>query len=149
MTSEAPKPPVFKEGDNVTDFLEKVREFEIQLKKTNYNLIVAFMNEWLVPYKIKLNSLLEFKNISQKKLEDNETHNKKMVKKHATKLKQKLKIQDDDDDLEDVDTDDIPDLEIIQFISSLLKKIGYSLTRRKVNEITYYSISNETKKYYK
>lgn len=142
------KAPTFKEGDSVTDFLEQISQYEIQRKKKNYNIILEFMNIWLVPYKFKMDSLLQFKNFKGTRIVANEKHNKKTVKTYATKIKAQLNITDNDDDyvFDEVDTDEVPELEIISLISRILHKIEYSINKKYVGESLYYSIVSKPRK---
>lgn len=140
-------PPVFVEGDSVTDFLIQIKEYELQRKKKNYNIILDFMNTWLIPYKYTMTSLLDFKNFKESIIIQNETHNKKTIKTSASKIKLLLNISDtDDDNFDNVDTDEVPELEIITFISRILHKIEYSIHRKYVGETLYYSIINKPRK---
>jgi hypothetical protein len=132
------EPPVYKDGDSVALFLLKMRDYSINLKKNNYNLIFNFVNSWLEPYNVKLRSLTDFKNFSEGKIKKFEKHNKRTVKNNY-KLFKELGIDPKYDS--DDDTEDVPEYEIIKFISKILKKIDYKLNKKVVGDEYIYWIS--------
>lgn len=140
------EPPVFQDGDSVTQFLVKVNDYATYLKEDDYNRILKFLNEWLVPYdndhphpEKKMTSLLEFKNFSEEIIKKHEPHNKRTVKRNSRLLK-KLNIKMNN--YEECDTEEVPDFLIIKFISKLLSKIEYSFLKIYKKDICYYTIIN-------
>jgi hypothetical protein len=132
--------PEFKDGDSIGQFAEKVRLYEVAVKRERYNIILGFLNEWLVPYKINLKSLLEFRGISESTIDKHTEHNKKTIKTNTVDIKKRLNIAESDLEFDDVDTDDIPESEILRFISVIVDKVGYHLYKYYYKESTYYSI---------
>jgi len=114
------------------------------LKEWN-NLLLSFVNEWLVPLKIKVKSLTEFKKISEKSLLENQKYNKDILRKYSSKLTEELNMQDDDIDVDsDEDSEDIKDKYIIYFVGKLLKTIDYNLIYKQFNKEAFYYIQKTT-----
>jgi hypothetical protein len=134
-------PPKFNDGDSVIDFMAQIKDYEIKRKKYCYNIILDFVNLWLVPYKIVLKSLLDFKNIRETVIMKDNKHNKRMIKKHSSIIKTQLDIKNAEP-FDDCDTDDVPEHEIIVFISLILKKIEYSISRRFVDDRICFTIND-------
>ena len=136
--SEIINPPIYDGKETINQYLDRIKEYEISLKRNKYNIILNFINQWVSPYKLKFKSLLEFKNIEMNSVLLDTKHNKKILKRNCLKICEKLYINSNID--EEIDTDDIPENEIIIFLRKILETIEYSLIKRKIDNKYYYTI---------
>jgi hypothetical protein len=129
-------------GGSVTKYFKSVEQYELNLLKDKYNIILDFINEWLnYPEKFKLKSLIGFKNIKEGILLKDLKHNRDILRKFSSNIIKKLEITFNIDD--DTDSDEIKDRYILYFIQRCLASIKFSLTVRKVDDINYYTIKNK------
>ena len=129
-------------GGSVTKYFKSVEQYELNLFKDKYNIILDFINEWLnYPEKFKLKSLIGFKNIKEGILLKDLKHNRDILRKFSSNIIKKLEITFNIDD--DTDSDEIKDRYILYFIQRCLASIKFSLTVRKVDDINYYTIKNK------
>ena len=129
-------------GGSVTKYFKSVEEYELNLKKDKYNIILNFINEWLnYPPKFQLKSLTGFKNIKESILLKDLKHNRDILRKYSKNIIKKLKITFNIDD--DTDSDEIKDRYILYFTQRCLASIKFSLIVRKVDDINYYTIKNK------
>lgn len=133
-------PPIFDRTgkETVTQYMRRVQEYEVQLRKDRYDVILNFVNIWGNENQLKFKSLLEFKKIPDDKVID-DVKNKKICKTHKANVCEQLNI-DNDTDLEETDTDDIPETEFITFMRKILKTINYSINKTTINKKGYYTI---------
>ena len=128
--------PTLNIGESNNSFVDRLNNYHYFLKQEKYNVLLNFINEWLLT---NFKSLSEFKKISSTTLLKDDKHNNKMLKTYSKKLSEmfKLKISVDEDTL----SDEIQNNYIIFILTKLLKNIGYSLISRKISDNLYYSIT--------
>ena len=128
------KPPLFdKYGtEKLVDYMKRVDKYnDVTIKKERYNMMLDFINKWLnYDKKYQLKSLKEFKNISESTLLHDLKHNRNILRKYGTQIKEKFKFKFNIDD--ETDSDDIKDRYILYFVSRALNSIGYTLQCREI-----------------
>jgi len=134
------KVPIYDGKEPLIRFLKKLEKFDLTIKQEKYDKILDFINKWLSIYKLSVDSLTDFKNISSKIVLSKEQSNKHLLKKYTQSLTNALNLVDDIDN--DTNTDEIAENEIIIFVSKLLKSIDYSLQSKIIDENIYYTIKN-------
>jgi hypothetical protein len=55
-------------NETINQYMERFRQFELQLLEEKYNLIFNFVKEWLSMYDIEIKCLTDFKKISSDKI---------------------------------------------------------------------------------
>jgi len=83
--------PVY-EGENMSEYLEKLEKFGSSTNKPKYNLILKFVQRWIRDQTIKIRSLEDFNNISQFGF-PSEEKSKEIMNKYAEDLCEKLDIE--------------------------------------------------------
>ncbi len=154
-------PPIFdKYGtESVVNYMKRVKKYnDVDIKREKYKMLLDFINKWLnYNKKYQLKSLREFRNIRESTLLYNLKHNRNMLRKYGTQIKEKLKFRFHIDD--DTDSDDIKDRYILYFTIRALNSIGYTLqcteiehrnnTKNKKKQIllvNYYTIKEKKRK---
>jgi len=126
---------------SITDYFDAINNFEVNLNKEKYSLILKFINFWLkFEGKNKFKSLLKFRNLSEKNLLYDLKHNRYALRKFSKQIKSKLNIKFNIDD--ETDSDEIKDKYILYFLSRCLVSIGYRLKCLNIDDKNYYSIVN-------
>jgi len=130
------KAPIYDTTESLTQYLRKVENFELQLKKEKYDFLLEFINKWLkLDDNIKLQSLCSFRNIYENKLLSDITHNNNILKMYSSKIKCILNIN-----IDDIDIENIKDKYIIYFIRKALTTINYKLKCKTIDNKKIYSI---------
>lgn len=140
--------PIFDGKETIPQFIKRTKEFELQLKKKKYDIILEFINALINPEN-KYTSLTEFYNVPKSKI----ISNKKIINQYSSKLAKKLNINileltcinsDDDQKYND-------DISIIIFLQRILNSIQYSLISKIIDNEIYYTIKsgpqNKSKNY--
>lgn len=109
-------------NETINQYMERFRQFELQLLEEKYNLILDFVKEWLSIYDIEIKCLTDFKKISSDKI-NNKKANNKILKKYKSNICKTFNIDEDDGDIEEEN--------IINFLKRALSKINYSLKYNK------------------
>lgn len=134
--------PIYDGKLCMTDYLDKVKEYEILIQKDKYNKILNFINEIC---ESKENSLTQIQPISLDKF-TNSLNNKKIIKKYCNELTQILYIDANEimkfaDESYIIDDND-GEFFTISLIKKLLNTIDYSLMTKYVNDKLFYIIRN-------
>lgn len=133
--------PIYDGKETINQYLKRITQYQDQIKKKNYEIILKYINLWFIPYNIKLKSLIDFKNITDDKLETHNDHNKNFLKLKAKNICTELSIENIID--EKIDEKDLSIHRIISFFRTVLKTIDYSLIRKNIGNNFYYSIINK------
>jgi hypothetical protein len=133
--------PIYDGKETINQYLKRITQYQDQLKKKNYDIILKYINLWLIPYNIKLKSLIDFKNITDDKLETHSDHNKNFLKLKSKNICTELSIENIID--EKIDEKDLSIHRIISFFRTVLKTIDYSLIRKNIGNNFYYLIINK------
>lgn len=139
---ELPSPPIYNRTETVIQYTRRFNEYIDNVTKIKYNIILQFLNLWLNHYNIKLNRLIEFKNIPKSKIIIDKKHNKKILKQYSDELYKYFNI--DKLSFENVASDDIEEEDIIVFLKQLLNKIDYYLFKKEKDSDIFYSIVHKT-----
>ena len=139
---ELPSPPIYNRTETVIQYTRRFNEYIDNVTKIKYNIILQFLNLWLNHYNIKLNRLIEFKNIPKSKIIIDKKHNKKILKQYSDELYKYFNI--DKLSFENVASDDIEEEDIIIFLKQLLNKIDYYLFKKEKDSDIFYSIVHKT-----
>ena len=125
---------------SITKYLKLVDAFTIELKKERYNLLLAFVNDWLKldDDDVKLTSLSDFKNMEESVILKDKKHNNAVLRKYRDQIVEKLNPNFDIDD--ETDSDDIKDKYIIYFMSKSLVSIDFSMVSRTYGKKVVYTI---------
>ena len=133
------EPPKYENG-SVNEYLRKVQEFKIKLNNEKYNRILGFINKILkLEGDLKYNSLLKFKNISEKVFFNDTQHLLKVFFDDYKKLCDFLNVKND---REIVIDGEINKDKVISLINCVLSKIDYKIFYRSKNNLKYYFIKN-------
>ena len=133
-------PPVYNNG-SINDYLRKVEEYKLYLKKNKYDSILDFINKILKLNKnLKLKSLLKFKKIKEDDLFSDENHLKQIFDKDFNSLCKKIGIQNLDFNI--FINENLSKEKVINLINSALNLIEYKLYFRIINKNKYYFITN-------
>ena len=133
------EPPKYENG-SVNEYLRKVQEFKIKLNNEKYNRILGFINKILkLEGDLKYNSLLKFKNISEKVFFNDTQHLLKVFFDDYKKLCDFLNVKNDG---EIVINGEINKDKVISLINCVLSKIDYKIFYRSKNNLKYYFIKN-------
>uniref|UniRef100_A0A6C0EBR1 Uncharacterized protein n=1 Tax=viral metagenome TaxID=1070528 RepID=A0A6C0EBR1_9ZZZZ len=148
--------PVFKDDEPVHLFIQKMQIYEYSLKKDRIELIKKFINEWT---KGKFDALLRVNYVWENKL-PSPRENSKLVKKYYDEITEEFKINYDfnakskkktaetksDSGSESEDEPMIPDkittTQMIKFLSTMLKSIGYNIKKITHEKGNWYKIVN-------
>lgn len=131
--------PFYILNDRVATYYSK----SIVNKKSKYNKILGFMQEWLSHYNITIKSLSDFKNISLDIVLTDTNFNEELLGMHMEALYNELNVRKDSRDEKDIDNIDSSGM--LLFVKRILKTIDYTLifriTKDKYrNKIIYCSI---------
>lgn len=112
-------------NESINQYMERFRQFQLQILEEKYNIILDFVKDWLSMYDIEIKCLTDFKKISTDKI-NNKKLNKKILKKYKSNICKTLNIEEDEGDIEEEN--------IIDFLKRALNKINYSLkyTKNKI-----------------
>jgi hypothetical protein len=130
------EPPEFNPKESMPSFLRRVEAYNIKIKRKKYNFILTFLNLWLVPYKITLQGLLDFKKIDITSL-NNEEHNKKIFDTYVVQVKEHLNL---DYNHKKQTKKELP---IIQLLKKMLSTIDHGILEKKYYNKIYYTIINK------
>ena len=132
--------------ETISDFLRRVKQFEITTNTIKYNKILEFINALMkhihsiTKLECKpLTALIEFSNISATKLMIDTKFNKKLMDTYNTEMSKILNVNA----LEltkIISVDDIIDNDIIIYLKKILEKINYYIKIKQSNNEIYYSI---------
>lgn len=129
--------------ESFIDYKERLYNFHRKLTESDYIIIFNFIKDWLSQYAIPIKSLLDFKNISEKKIISNKTHNKKIYKKYQKELSSKYDLKKNLEDVDEIDTDELLEDDVIKLVRLVLPIINYKLVKYNTDSIVYYSIKSE------
>jgi len=133
-------PPVYNNG-SINDYLRKVEEYKLFLKKNKYDNILEFINKILkLNRNLKLKSLLKFKKIKENNLFSDENHLIKLFNNEFPKVCDKIGIQHLENNIlikETLNKD-----KVINLINSILNLIEYKIYYRIIKKDKYYYITN-------
>lgn len=141
-----PEIPVFNYDEDIYLYERRYEEYLEKIHKMKYDKILFFVNELLKNNNIKLIKLSDFKNIDKKIILKNPKYNRNLLRNHSNNLYKFFNI--DKNSFENDSSDDIEDDEIIIFIKRLLNKINYSIVKKEIKGIIYYSIVDRVKNFY-
>ena len=110
-------------GGSIVEYTKKFQEYTEQLKKHKYNVLLKFLNLWLIKYNITLKKIIDFKNIKKNKVLADQSHNNELLKKYSDELYVFFNVSEED---RLKDCENINDT-IIKLIKILLNKIDYRL----------------------
>jgi len=125
---------------SITKYLKLVDQFTIEIKKERYNLLLAFVNDWLKLEEddVKLISLSDFKNMEESVILKDKKHNMEILRRYKDEIVQKLNPNFDID--EETDSDDIKDKYIIYFMSKSLTAIDFAMVSKTYGKRVLYTI---------
>jgi len=119
----------FDETECISTYMRRVTDFNLQLKKANYNNILNFLNEI---FNSKLKTITHFKNINKDFIDDNLDHCLNVLTKHQNLVN---KIYNFDKKLDNNDSK-----YVIYCIENILKLHGYKLKRKNYNKQQFFYI---------
>lgn len=122
--------PVYDGNEPIYKYFDRLAEFNSNVKRSRYTIILNFINEWT---KKKYNKLLDVKNIKHDSL-PSENRNAKFLAENAEVIKANFKLEWTFDD-KLVESSDV-----IDFLKDALNKIEYDIVQRVCNGETQYSI---------
>lgn len=120
--------PELEDGEHITSFLRRLEEYKMNLLAPKYDLLLAFINEWLGT---NFKALSEFKKIEHSVMVKDPKHNRRILRKYTVKFSKVFKSTNFSVE-EDTDSDDITDNYIIYVVTKLLSSIEYKLVTQKV-----------------
>ena len=133
------EPPKYDNG-SVNEYLRKVQEFKIKLNNEKYNKILGFINKILkLEGDLKFNSLLKFKNISEKVLFNDTQHLLKLFFDDYKKLCNGLNVENDG---EIVINGELNKDKVISLMNCILSKIDYKMFYKIKSDVKHYFIKN-------
>lgn len=138
---ELPLVPIYDGKESIVQYERKFNEYLDALIKIKYNIILKFLNLWLDKYQIKLRRIIDFKNINKNKILSDKKFNKKILKMYSEQIYEYFNISEQS--FENVDSDEIEEDDIIQFLKRILSKINYGIYKKECDNYTYYSIINK------
>lgn len=126
MSDSKIKIPIFKEGDDMTEYIERVKLLQLKSQCKSHDIVLEFINKL---FKLSKNNTLEklsdFKGISEKFFHNT---NKKVIDDYKKDIKNIIYM--------DVTTE----TDVFYIIRRLLGKIGYKLISKTISGNVYYSI---------
>lgn len=159
-------PPVYDGSGSMTQFLLEVKEYNVYVRSHKYGKILELINIWLSGIesshlrvilskfvvnpgeskdksKIKLKSLLDFKNIPGNILSSDPKFNIKLYRKYYISMCSYFNISmyndefdsDEEEMFDNLGSEEFEYDDIIMFIKKILKTIGYSFKTFKKKEI--------------
>lgn len=134
--------PIFDGKESLTHFIRRVKDFELQVLKEKYDLILEFVNELMNKEK-KYISLTEFINEPDHIITSNVRHNKKVINIYKDKLAKVLNINVLELTCITSEEDTIESSFTIIFLKKIINSINFSLVSRIVDDKIYYSIKNK------
>jgi hypothetical protein len=144
---------IYKSTDTINSYLDRIREYELELEKENYNIVHKFINSL---FAIKSKSFTEIKPISIDRLNIDKTHVADLILQNRDNFVKLLKMPLEDImvmiDNSDINMDDYIDnnkerIFLIYFIKRILDSIGFSFVYKSVNEKPHYIIRHKEEKY--
>ena len=122
--------PLYEEGDDINEFLEKVEQYHTKISYNKYNIVLNFINDWFKLNKANsYTSLSEFKYVTENRIPK---YNKEVVNKHKDIIKSIF-------DIKIIDKHGF-----LYIIRKLLKKIGYKIISKKKYDKKFYMIEKFT-----
>jgi hypothetical protein len=119
--------PKYDKNDPPYVYINKLKDFEYELKREKYNIVFSFIDEIAKIINIKIKSLIDFKNINRNSLIKNKIVIKLIKKKYKSVLtKLNLSYEFDDD--------------IYELFNVMLNPIGYKLIRKNIDDDKLYNI---------
>ncbi|AYV76476.1 MAG: hypothetical protein Terrestrivirus7_29 [Terrestrivirus sp.] len=120
--------PVYDGSISVYEYLEKVKEFEKNLRKQKYDKILIFINELIMS---QWTSLSEIPQISRDKLLENKFYNKKIMNEYYNKLSEVFGVTPYEMIIICDNYYNDPD-QFINFLEKVLNTINYSMIQKNV-----------------
>lgn len=137
---------VYDGSISVYEYLERVKEFEKNMRKQRYDKILSFINELIMS---KWTSLSEIPQISREKLLENKYYNKKMMNEYYNELSEVFGVTPFEMMIICDNYYNDPDQFII-FLEKILSTINYSMIQKniKIDDInqTFYIIRPKKEK---
>jgi len=121
-----PPAPIYDGSISVHEYLEKVKEFEKNIRKQNYDKILIFINELIMS---QWTSLSEIPQISREKLLENKFYNKKIMNEYYNKLSEVFGVTPFEMIIICDNYYNDPD-QFINFLEKVLNTINYSMIQK-------------------
>jgi hypothetical protein len=123
--------PEYNNNTSYPEFLRKLEQYQEQINRKKYNLILDFINELLNNNNnIKYSSITEFKNIKISKLLNNTIHNNNIINKFIPQFIKLFGIEEINNN----------EQSLIKYLKTILDKINYKLVPKNFNDEICYSI---------
>jgi hypothetical protein len=134
--------PKYNGNESLTKYMRRLEDYKIMVNQERYNIILDFVNSWLKLEDInKYTSLMEFKDITERRLLIDLKHNRKLLRDHSDRIINELGITISVD--EETASDEITDKYIITFLTKALASIDYTLTHKSTARNVFYTIKSK------
>ena len=138
MTSNINVPIFVEKTMTVIEYLDIVKAYEVEFKKTKYANAMNMLNDILLT---KYKSFSEFVPISRNKLMKNKLHNAEVFTKWEKTFIQYIEIDVDEEQIKNQEDDEkLVEPIIVKYIRKILGTINYILISKRINDKQVYII---------